>query len=151
MASVPSTHLIIFIAAVIMSAGIGGVIVDSAERYGDSLQSSQSSEAAELETEIAIINDPEKPAASYDEVTDEMTLYVKNVGDRILPSDPDDVTVLVDGTAQPIDSVTVHGEDRWRPGVVVELTLTVELPSNSQTRVIVSVTGDEDRYEFRTT
>lgn len=151
MASVPSAHLVIFVAAILLSAGLAGVVVDSAERYADSVGSSQTEYAKDVATEIEIINDPGKPAASYDESTDTLTLYVKNLGDRVVPADPGEITVLVNGTRHPVSGVTVHGDSRWRPGVVVELTVDVVLPSNSETRVVVDVSGGRDRYEFTTT
>lgn len=151
MASVPSAHLVIFIAAILMSAGIAGVIVDGAEQYADSVDSSQSEYAKDVSTEIQIINDPERPAATYDEVDDTLTLYVKNVGNRIIPNDTGEMTVLVNGTRHQIRSVTVHGNSRWRPGGVVEITIDVVLPSNSETRVVVDVSGGNARYEFTTT
>lgn len=151
MASVPSSHLVIFIAAIIVSAGIAGVIVDGAELYGDSLRQAQSEHAKDVSTEIQIINDPGTPAASYEESSDTLTIYVKNVGDRIVPANPDDLTVLVNGSRYPIASVTVHDDTRWRPGTVAELTVDVVLPSNSEARIVVVVSGDRDRYEFTTT
>lgn len=151
MASVPSSHLVIFIAAIIVSAGIAGVIVDSAELYGDSLRQSQSEHAKDVSTEIQIINDPGTPSASYDEPSNTLTVYVKNVGDRIIPANADELTVLVNGTRHPVASATIHEDDRWRPGSVAELTVDVVLPSNSETRVVVVVSGDRDRYEFTTT
>lgn len=151
MASVPSAHLVIFIAAVVVSAGIAGVIVDSAERYGHSIGESQSEYAKDVSTAVQIINDPGKPAASYDESADTLTLYVKNVGDRVIPAETEAVTVLVNGTRHPVGTVTVHGTSRWRPGTVAEVTVDVVLPSNSETRVVLVVSGDRDRYEFTTT
>lgn len=148
MASVPSSHLIIFIAAIIVSAGLAGVLVDSAERYGVSVRQSQTEYAKDVNTDIEIINDPGKPGGAYDEVSDTLSIYVKNVGDRIIPSNASEMTVLVNGTQIPIDNAAIHDGDRWRPGDVVELTVTVVLPSNEQTRVVVVVSGDRDHYEF---
>lgn len=150
MASVPSAHLVIFIAAILVSAGVAGVVVESAERLGESVGESRSEVAKDVATEVVVINDPGKPSASYDEAADELTLYVKNVGDRIVPSEPGEVTVLVNGTAQPVGSVTVRGDSRWRPGVVVELSVPVVLPSDVETRVVVVVSGDRSRYTFTT-
>ena len=151
MASVPSAHLVIFVAAILMSAGLAGVIVDGAERYAESVDSSQSEYAKDVATEVEIINDPGKSSASYDESDDTLTLYVKNLGDRTIPASPDEITVLVNGTHHPVRAVTVHGDSAWRPGVVVELTVDVVLPSSSETRVVVDVSGGQDRYEFTTT
>lgn len=148
MASVPSAHLVIFVAAILMSAGLVGVIVDSAERYADSVDTSQSEYAKDVSTEIEIINDPGKPSATYDEVDDTLTLYVKNTGDRTIPAMADEITVLVNGTVHSVTAVTIHGDSKWRPGVVVELTVTVVLPSGSETRVVVDASGGRARYEF---
>jgi flagellar protein FlaG len=148
MASVPTAHLIIFIAAIIVSAGIAGVIVEGAEQYGESVGEAQSAYAKDVSTEIAIINDAGKPSGSYDEAGDTLTLYVKNVGGRIIPAESSQFSVLVNGTAHAVSAVTVHGDTRWRPGVVVELSVSVVLPSNSETRVVVVVSGDRARYTF---
>ena len=151
MASVPSAHLVIFIAAIVLSAGFAGVVVDSAEQYADSIGRSQSEYAKDVSTEIQIINDPGAPAKSYDEVNDTLTLYVKNTGDRIIPAEPGELTVLVNGSRHPVRDVTVHGDSRWRPGTVVEITVDVVLPSGSEARVVVDVSGGRDRYEFTST
>lgn len=151
MASVPSAHLVIFIAAIIVSAAIAGVVIEGAEQLGASLEQSQSDHAKDVATAIQIINDPAMPSATYDESDDILTLYVKNVGGRIIGAEPGEVTVLVNGTAQPVRSVTVHEETRWRPGSVAEVTVDVVLPSNSETRVVVVVSGGRGQFEFTTT
>lgn len=151
MASVPSAHLVIFIAAIIVSAAIAGIVIEGAEQLGASIGQSQSAHATDVATDIQIINDPGSPSATYDESDDTLTLYVKNVGDRIIESEPGAVTVLVNGTAQPVRSVTVHEETRWRPGVVAEVTVDIVLPSNTETRVVVVVSGGRDRFGFTTT
>lgn len=150
MASVPTAHLVIFVSVILSSAAVAGVVVEGAGVLGESVGVAQSEYAKDVSTTIAIINDPGAPAASYNGTSGELTIYVKNVGGRIVPADATEITVLVNGTRRPVVGVTVLDDTKWRPGVVVELTVEAQLPGNAETRVLVVVSGDRARYEFTT-
>lgn len=150
MASVSSAHLILFIAAVIVSAAVAGTMTNSANRIGQAIRDSSAEEAAEREAAIRVVSDAGSPAAVYDNTSDTLTLLVKNTGDGTLPATPESVTVLVNGTYQSDVTTTVLEANDWTPGTLLRVKVNVSLPSNEETRVVVKARGSRDLFSFTT-
>lgn len=150
MASVSSAHLVLFIAAVLIAAVLAGTATQSATRIGNAVEEQSEVQSDHTATELRIVNDPGAPAAAYDTANDTLTVYVKNTGDTTIPSSPSAVTVLVNGTRQPATTTTVLDADRWYPGALLRIDVTVSLPSDQRTRVVVDVNGGRDRFVFTT-
>lgn len=150
MASVSATHLVLFIAAILISAAIAGTVTESATRVGSAIEAESGLEADHVDAEIEVVSDAESPSAVYNNTSDTLTLYVKNVGARTLPADPDDVPVLVNGEYQSDVETTVLEGDAWRPDALLRIRVTVSLPDGAQTRVVVTPTGARDLFVFTT-
>lgn len=150
MASVSATHLVLFIAAILISAAIAGTVTESASRVGSAIESDSDLESQRVDAEVQVVSDADSPGAVYDNSSDTLTLYVKNVGGRRLPSDPSDVPVLVNGNYQSDVQTTVLEDDAWRPGTLLEVRVNVTLADGAQTRVVVTPTGARDLFVFTT-
>lgn len=150
MASVSATHLVLFIAAVLVAAAVAGTVTESASRLGSAIEADSETDADLVDAEVVVVSDADSPAAVYNNTSDTMTLYVKNVGGRTLPADPEDVTVLVNGNYQSDVETTVLEDTAWRPGALLEVRVTVTLADGARTRVVVAPTGARDLFVFTT-
>lgn len=150
MASVSSSHLVLFIAAIVVAAAVAGTVTNGAVRVGGAIEDDSRQYAENVDAEIQVISDAGSPDAVYDNTSGTLTLYVKNVGAATLPGEPGTVTVLVNGTLQTDVRTTVLDGESWRPGNVLRVRVDVSLPPRSDTRVVVTPTGARDRFRFRT-
>ncbi|MXR19194.1 flagellin [Halobacterium bonnevillei] len=150
MASVSSAHLVLFIAAILVSAAVAGTVTESASRVGSAVEADSDLESQRVDADVRIVSDADSPTAVYDDSSETLTLYVKNVGGRTLPSKPDDVPVLVNGNYQSDVQTTVLDGDAWRPGTLLELSVNVTLADGAETRVVVTPTGARDLFVFTT-
>jgi flagellar protein FlaG len=140
--SMPS--LILFIASIVIAAGVAGVLVDTVTGISSALDDRGADLSTEVRTDVEVISDPE--SGVYD--GQNLTLYVKNTGLRTLPPSADAVDVLVDGTYQTEVTLTIVDGDDWRPHNVAELTVSgLSLPAGDH-RVKLVVDGDEEVFEF---
>ena len=150
MASVSSAHLVLFIAVVLFSAALAGTLTEGATSLADSIEGATGADADRANADFRIVSDARMPTAVYDADNETLTLLVKNTGARTLRSDPNDVTVLVDGTYQADTQTTVLDADTWRPETVLRVRANVSLDSNAETRVVVDAGGHRDRFVFTT-
>lgn len=150
MPSVSSAHLVLFIAAVLISGALAGTITQSAADVGSAIEADSEAHSDRADAAIAIVSDARSPEAVYNGSSSTLTLYVKNVGTGALPRSPDDVAVLVNGTYQTDIETTVLDGDAWRAGTLLRVRANVSLPSNESTRVSVTVTGAQDYFAFTT-
>lgn len=149
MASVPISHLIIFIASIVVAAGVAGTLTTQVEQVSQAIDDQGLDVSQEIRTDIEVISDSSNSASIYDGGADELTLLVKNAGSRTLSDDPGQLDILINGTYHGTVSLTVLDEDSWQPGAVAEVTVSgVHLPSGDH-RVKVIAPGDEEVFEFR--
>jgi len=149
-ASVSSAHLVLFIAAVLVSAAVAGTFTSSASRLGNAMEEDSRVEAEQVDASIRIVSDASSPETVYDPDTETLTVVVKNTGDETLSSLPDAVPVLVNGTYQSDVRTEVVTGGEWRPGDLLRVRVNVSLPEESPTRVVVAPTGSRDLFEFTT-
>ena len=150
MASVSSSTLIIFIASILVAASVAGTMTSGVQRLSGALGDRSVDVSEEIRTDVEIISDPGSPASIYDENNTTLTLLIKNTGSQSLPTDPELIDVIVDGTYATSKSVTVLGDGEWTVGNVVRLNATgTDLPPGDH-RVVVIVNGDRETLRFRT-
>jgi flagellar protein FlaG len=147
-ASVSSSHLILFIASLLIAASVAGTFTQGVQRLSSALGDRSLDVAQDVRTDVEIISDSGSDAI-YDDSTDTVTLLVKNTGSLDLPADSDQIEVLVDGRYQVDVTVTVLDGEAWRVGNVVELEISETLDAGDH-RVTVIVNNDEEVLEFRT-
>lgn len=146
MASVSVSNLVLFIAALSISAAVAGTIVTTVADVNDAIAERGVDASASIESDVEVISDAGSDAV-YDPDATEITLLVKNTGARSLPGSADAVDVLVDGRyATGVDTAVVGG-GRWREGAVLRLTVSRSLAAGGH-RALVRVGGDEEVFRF---
>ena len=149
MASVSITHLILFIASLLVAASVAGVLTDEVGRLSEAINDQGLDASESVRTDVEIISDS-GAANVYDTGTGNVTLYVKNTGSRRLDAASDGLDVLVDGRYQVDVNVTVVDAETWGPNDVARVRIHYpDLPSGDH-RVKVIVDGDEEVFEFNT-
>lgn len=147
MASVSSSHLILFIASLIIAASVAGTFTQGVQRLSSALGERSIDVSSDIRSDISIISDPGSGAIANDDV---ITVLVKNTGSRSLDAESDQIEVLVDGKYQTGVSVTVVDGAAWDAGNVAKLTISPLSLSSGDHRVKIIVNGDEEVLRFRT-
>lgn len=154
MASVSTSHLILFIASLLIAASVAGTFTQGVQRLSSALGDRSLDVSEDVRTDVEIISDPGSTDAIYNGSDGEygsITVLVKNTGSQRLAADSGQLDVLIDGRYQVDVSVTVVGGSSWRPGNVVELKLPLSDPLEpGDHRVTVIVNNDQEVLEFRT-
>ena len=149
MSGVSASHLIIFIASIVVAAGVAGTLVTQVDRVSTSITDQSEGIEERIDTDIRIISDTGEPGSIYDSGSDELTLYVKNTGETELHTERNELDVLIEGSFnEPTGVDRVDGPtDRWPPGTVVEVTVG-DVGISGDTRITVSVRENEDTIRF---
>jgi flagellar protein FlaG len=147
MAEISVPTLILFIASIVIAAGVAGVLIDTVSGISNAVDDRGGDVSESIKTDVEIISDPE--AGVYDGANSTVTLYVKNTGIRTLPADAATVDVFVDGRYQTNTTVAVVEASEWTPNAVVELTISEVSLSAGDHRVKLVVDRDEEVFEFR--
>lgn len=144
MAEVSTPSLILFIASIVVAAGVAGVLVDTVSGISSALDDRGADMSKEIRTDVEIISDPQ--SGVYDG-SGTITLYVKNTGSRTLPADAAVIDAIVDGQYDADVTTTVVDGDEWHPHGVLEVTISETLSSGDH-RVKLVVDGDEEVFRF---
>ena len=147
MADVSVPSLILFIASIVIAAGVAGVLIDTVTGISGALDDRGADVAENIRTDIEIISDSESNV--YDGNGD-LTLYVKNTGRRTIPATGESFDVIVNAQYRTDVTVTVvDGGAEWTPHGVVEVTIGgLGLTSGEDHRVRLTVDGDEETFRF---
>lgn len=149
MADVSAPSLILFIASLVIAAGVAGVLIDTVSGISNALDERGGDVADNIETDIEIISDGE--AGVYNNSSSTVTLLVKNTGLRTLPAAGGTFDVIVDSEYQTNVSVTVvDGNADWQPHGVVEVEISNIALDAGDHRAKVVISGDEEILRFRT-
>lgn len=148
MAEISVPTLILFIASIVIAAGVAGVLIDTVSGISNAVDDRGGDVSKSIETDTEIISDPE--AGVYDDTNNTLTLYVKNTGVRDLPTDGTGVDLFVDGQYQTSLTLTVVSGSEWTPNAVVEIVASGVTLSPGDHRVKLIVDTDEETFDFRT-
>lgn len=152
MASVSVSHLIIFIAAMLVAASVAGLLTNTVDDISNAIEEQGFSTSDEIRSDITIINDP--GAGVYDNDTNELTLYVKNTGSTELSTNSDNIDLFVNGifTGVEDEDIEVLPEDEesrvWGRNDVVRITIAdnSDYVNPGQNRVKLVASGAEDIF-----
>ncbi|GAA0531469.1 flagellar protein G [Halorubrum ejinorense] len=159
MASVPVSHLILFIASLVIAAGVVGTITTGVDRVSAAVDDAGLDATEQLRTDVTIISDPS--AGVYNASGDQnVTLLIKNTGTYRLAPDGSDLDVVFDGAYVRPDAisgelVSADNANAWGRGDVLRLTIDTNQIDGSggladgDHRVFLSVNGDEELFQFR--
>lgn len=149
MASVSVTHLVLFIASLLVAASVAGVLTQEVGRLSEAINDQGLDASQSVRTDIEVISDGGSDSV-YNASTGNITVYVKNTGTQGMAGRADDLDVLVDGEYQADLNVSVLDGETWDRNNVAEVKVYYPgLPSGDH-RVKVIVHGDEEVFSFRT-
>jgi flagellar protein FlaG len=147
------SHLLIFVASLLVAASVAGTLIVSVEQVSDSVDQQSKDLTQQIDTELTVISDPASNAI-YDDGGDDgdptLTLLVKNTGQNTLETEGSNVDVLLGGQYQSNpETEVVSGGERWSSGAVAEVTVTLdeELESGDH-RITVLANGNRTTFEF---
>lgn len=147
MASVSVSHLILFIASLLIAASVAGTLVTGVDRVSNAVSDHSVILTEEIETDVTIISDAGSEAV-YDPSTETTKLYVKNTGSRALVANASQLDVMLDGAYMTDISVEPIQGDSWAPNEVVLIEIDQSLSAGDH-RVVVIVNGNRDLFRFR--
>jgi len=153
MASVSISHMILFIASMVIAASVAGVFTSSVNDLSSAITDQGLEVSDSVRTDIEIISDNGTGACVYNcSGAGNLTLLVKNTGTQRLPARGDLIDVLVNNQFQPSSdvSVTVLGDDQnWQPNAVVRMEISEPGLGSGDHRAKVILNGDEEVFQFR--
>lgn len=158
MSGVSASTLVIFIASILVAAGVAGTLVTtvgdistSAETRGDAITES-------IDSEIELLNDGGGSSFYVENDTDntsKITVYVRNTGSTTLTKNESELDVLVNGlfvSDENLNITSMNGdntENAWAEDEVIEIVISLdEQLSGSGNRLTVSPPGTERSLEF---
>lgn len=152
MASVSISHLVIFIASLLVASAVAGTLVTGVDRISESVGDRSIETSETIRTDIEIISDTGSDAVVQD---DTIVALVKNTGSTSLDPDPRQLDVLLNGQYVPRQNVTVEPvtDDTWNGGDVVEVRIDTgangDLEIDDSNRLTIIVNGNEALMRFR--
>ena len=151
MASVSASHLIIFIASVIVAASVAGVLTNTVDELSQAVDELGLDVSEDVRTDIEIISDSGSQVYDIDG-NGNITLYVKNTGSQRLAPESSAMDVFVNGQFKTAGDVSVTVEDGtvWTPGNVVRVEIDHSLGTGEDVRVQLTINSDQEVFEFRT-
>ena len=163
MASVPVSHLILFIASLVIAAGVVCTVTTGVDRESSAVDDAGLDATEQLRTDVTVISDPNAGVYDADAGTNgTVTLLIKNTGTYRLAPDGSGVEIVFDGrfvrpSAKSGEVVSVDGATAWSRGDVLELTIDLDEMDDvgslddeaSDHRVYLTVNGDEELFQFR--
>jgi archaellum component FlaG (FlaF/FlaG flagellin family) len=130
------THMIFFIAAVLVAGSMAGVFLSVGYEMAKKI---------ELESDIAINNDP--AMMPYDGTS--LTLYVENTGSSTLMTSG--LFVMMDGSYVNDTVLQVVGRSgaEWIPSTVLQITINISLVPGDHNVKVITGDGEADSLTFR--
>lgn len=152
MAGVSISHLIIFIASLLIAGAVVGAAFTGVDQFNSAMEDRSITAAEQLRTDISVISDPASHAI-YDDDSGNVTVLLKNTGELNLLADPRQIDVLLNGEYVVAERLAVDVLDadgnNWRTSNVIELTLLTEGLDPGDHRITITVNGAEAVLEFR--
>ena len=153
MASVSASHLIIFVASLVIAAGVVGTLTTGVERVSSSIDDGSLDVSQQIRMDMSVISDS---GFVYDS-SNPVEIHVRNTGSQSVPIEESSIDVVLNGQFLVGDEdFTVDDangdENIWRPGNVIRITITNTDHINSDNgdnRLFLTVNGDEELFEFR--
>ena len=147
MASVSASHLIIFVASLVIAAGVVGTLTTGVERVSSSIDDGSLDVSQQIRMDMSVISDPGEPSFN----NGDLVIHVRNTGSQSVPIDTSAFDIVLNGNfIADFDVVDANNDDEtvWRPGEVVEITIGSENVDNGDNRLFLTVNGDEELFEF---
>jgi len=152
MASVSVSHLILFIASMLIAASVAGVFTSSVDELASAIDDRGVQVSDNVRTDIEIISDSGSENVYNADGNNNVTLLVKNIGSNDLVVSDTQIDVLINGQFKTSGEVSVEllGEgERWSPNEVVRIEVADDNLGTGDHRAKVIVNDAEAVFEFR--
>ena len=152
MASVSASHLIIFIASLVIAAGVVGTLTTGVDRVSSAIDDRSLDVTQQVRMDMAIISDP---GSDYTADSD-LTIYVRNTGSQGVPiENSESVDIVFNGNFVTNGDTSITdangGDSVWRSGEVVEITISnasdYDFDSGTN-RLTLTVNEDQETFKF---
>jgi len=157
MASVSASHLIIFIASLVIAAGVVGTLTTGVDRVSSAIDDRSLDVTQQVRMDMAIISDPsDTPYDTAETGTNNLSIHVRNTGSQGVPTEASAFDVVLNGQFIGNDNIAVEdannpGSGIWRSGEVVEIVITDDsVDEIDGNRLILTVNEDQETFEFET-
>jgi len=151
MASVSVSHLIIFIASLVVAAGVAGTLTTGVERVSNAVEDGSLDVSQQVRTDIDIVSDPANP--TIDGTTGNLTVHVRNTGSQAIFIRPDSVDMVLNGQFVTNSDFTITDANGAktvaRTGDVMAIEIDDSLVQTGDNRLYLTINSDEEVYEFR--
>ena len=151
MASVSVSHLIIFIASLVVAAGVAGTLTTGVERVSNAVEDGSLDVSQQVRTDIDIVSDPANP--TIDGTSGNLTVHVRNTGSQAIFIRPDAVDMVLNGQFVTNSDFTItdaNGEKTVaRTGDVMAIEIDSSLVQSGDNRLFLTINSDEEVYAFR--
>jgi flagellar protein FlaG len=139
------THMIFFIAAVLVAGSMAGVFLSVGYEMAKKIELESESMTEAMQSDIAIINDP--AMMPYDGTS--LTLYVENTGSSTLMTSG--LFVMMDGSYVNDTVLQVVGRSgaEWIPSTVLQITIDIPLVPGDHNVKVITGDGEADSLTFR--
>ncbi|RLF26453.1 MAG: hypothetical protein DRN01_04680 [Thermoplasmata archaeon] len=142
--SLTGTHVIFFVAAVIVAGAVSGVLTAVTFNISSSLSEKCDRVQEQLDTDFKVINDPDNIPVS----NGFYLFYLKNIGGGRLVTTNDTFTVFVDGEIV-VKAHFYFSDSSIQPSEVTTLYIsTSDISSGDHTLRVVGPQAVDDEFEF---
>jgi len=151
MASQSVSSLILFIASLVVAAGVAGALTSGVQRVSSSIDDGSLDTAQQIRTDVEIINDPSRNYGAGSE----LSLYVRNTGSQGILNRSSSFNIVANGDFVPNSDITVTDANNgglavFREGDVAQVNISATHIDSGDNRIYLTVNGDEEVFEFRT-
>jgi len=151
MASVSVSHLIIFIASLVVAAGVAGTLTTGVERVSNAVEDGSLDVSQQVRTDIDIVSDPKNATLDGN---DNVTVYVRNTGSQGIFIQPESIDMVLNGDFIPNSEFTVTDANGDRTTARTGDVMAIEINNDNgyvnsgYNRLYITVNSDEEVYEF---
>jgi len=150
MASVSASHLIIFVASLVIAAGVVGTLTTGVERVSSSIDDGSLDVSQQIRMDMSVISD----SGATNSSGENLIVHIRNTGSQSVPIEESAVDIVYNGQFLGADDFEIEdandpAETVWRPGEVIEIEVTGPEVQPDDNRFFITVNGDEELFEFR--
>jgi flagellar protein FlaG len=142
--SLTGTHVIFFIASVIIASAVSGVIIAVITDVSNSLSERGERVQEQLDTEFKIINDPENIPTSGNYYL----FYLKNIGGRELSTSNETFHLFVNGDIVATANYNFSDSSVNKDEVTIIYIRNTEISNGDQILTVVGPQAIEDKFSF---
>lgn len=145
--SLSGTHVVYFVAAIIVAGVVSGVLVAVTNDISSGLSKRGDRLREELDTEFKIINDPD----NIPNMSGFYHFYIKNVGGRMITTSNTTFTLLINGEIISFNNFS-FSDETIHPGEYTTMNVKIDVISQGNHKIrLVGPSDVKDEFKFKIT